>query len=223
MIVRLQAETNWKMTIPCMNKKRNCKKICFHSGMVRYKSIGAVLIWLSPGSDHFENLMHFMIFIDGTLLLGLNFIKRLQLITNFAKFTLQNQNNESKVPLVTNYSYLYLWWLSNVFYTTSKPKHTHRHFYHSSTEKLCVLIKRASPNALESNLCQTLIKVQTLVIHVQETETNHTVSVSLLPKTTVFNQIRDMNFMEIHSSTLLHIIDRNTTFLLPRSSLECLK
>lgn len=159
-IGQLQANAYMKIVGNEYETVQRCMSKMFRFGTSVHESVSVIKIWLPLGDDHFVKIFAHIIPIDVPLLIGLDIMKYLKIIINFADSTLQSSDGKWKAPLVFKYGHMYLEWPSDILYTENELKRIHRHFYHPSTEKLWAVIRRANNNELEPEVFNTLKRIR---------------------------------------------------------------
>lgn len=197
------------------------KKVEYHSctgtkykfGDKTYDGLGTVVIRIPITETYFISIRAQVVEVNVPLLLGLDVLSRLKVILNFEAFTMSSTQDKWSIPLTRKLGHAYIVWHESVLYTEAELRRMHRHFYHPATEKLHAVIKRAEPTESHPGMRETLDKIRSTCDTCQRNAGEpHRFRVSMPADECVFNRMVSLDIMSLESSSVLHVVDRDTRF-----------
>lgn len=185
----------------------------FRFGDTNHNCDGILHVKMPVADDVVVHFDAFIVPIDVPLLLGLDVLKRLDIIIKFSNGTLQSENDDWVLNLKHKMGHLYVEWPPTVFYTEQELRRIHRHFYHPSTDKLANLIRRGAKDHDKPGLRRDLDHIrETCEICQRLAKAPGRFRVAIPNEECTFNRSVGMDLMKINKQTALHMVDKDTKF-----------
>lgn len=151
--------------------------------------------------------------LDIPFLFGLDALDRLSLYVNNVENFLKCDKRGIAIPLTRKAGHIYLEWGVETFYTTAELERLHRHFNHPHPDRLVALLRRAGdPNAVPGTRAALERLSAACDVCQRVSRAPGRFRVALPPDDVVFNRVVLLDIMYLESRSVLHIVDKDTSF-----------
>lgn len=151
--------------------------------------------------------------IDVTLLICVEVLQTKKLLINFADGTFLSPCQKWIVTRVSKMGHIYIEWPAAAYYTKTELRRIHRRFHHPAAEKLTRLIKKGALDHCNSELGKRLKNLRKTCDTCQRLAKEPSrFRVSLPSENVVFNRTIEKYLMKIDMKSVLHFVDKDTTF-----------
>lgn len=196
-----------------MIRHHSNKAARFRFGDTNHQCDGVLLIHMPVADDLVVQFEAYVVPIDVPLLLGLDVLRKLDIVIRFGNGTLLNEEDGWILQLKQKMGHLYAEWPPAIYYTEQQLRTIHRHFYHPTTERLSNLIHNGAKEHVVPGLRKMLDHIrETCDVCQRMAKPPGTFRVAIPPGDCVFNRSVGMDLMKIEKRTVLHMVDRDTKF-----------